>query len=125
MAKKAATRQKSPAASVAGRLGGQGARFSEADEENLWHGSVVRFPMPQWPADDPRSQTSAEAVAKAVDAAITNGMDGLRAGTAAFAHDVEPKPGAAVEAFNMIDLTTGDYVVAWRVACRVRAKHAN
>ena len=39
MAKKAATRQKSPAASVAGRLGGQGARFPEADEENLWHGS--------------------------------------------------------------------------------------
>ena len=98
---------------------------SLADEENLWHGSVVCFPMPQWPADDPRSQTSAEAVAQALDAAITKGMDELSDGTAPFAHDVEPKPGAAVEAFNMIDLTTGDYVVAWRVACRVRAKHAN
>jgi len=124
MAKKAATK-KSPVASGAGRPGGQGAKFSKADEENLWHGSVVRFPIPQWTADDPASQSSAEAVAKALDAAITRGMDGLRDGTAPFARDVEPKPGAAVEAFNLIDLTTGDYVVAWRVACRVRAKHAN
>jgi hypothetical protein len=51
-------------------------------------------------------------------------MDELREGTAAL-HTTSNQPGAAVEAFNMIDLTTGDYVVAWRVACRVRAKHAN
>ena len=42
-----------------------------------------------------------------------------------FAPDVEPMPGACVEAFDIVDVHTGEHIMVWRVATRERSKHAN
>ena len=60
-----------------------------------------------------------------VTQSIHDGMTALTDGTTEFAHDVEPVPRASVEVTDLFDISTGDHVMVWRVACRNRSKHAN
>jgi hypothetical protein len=83
----------------------------------MYHGGIVRA---SFGPDDRDAKKHADAVVASID----RGLEALNNGCE-FAPDVEPVPGAAVEAFDIFDIETGDSVVAWRVPCRVRSKHAN
>lgn len=75
------------------------------------HGGVLRFPGP-YPRKDP------EADSQAMVDFLKKGLETLRNGTSRFCSDVEPDPAADVQLFEMFDIETGEYIFAWRVACR-------
>jgi hypothetical protein len=85
----------------------------------MHHGGVVRAPGSFDRADDEK----VSALLEAFNRSIEDGMLALSNG-AEFAPNVEPVPGALVEAFDFIDIHTGEHVTVWRVATRERNKHA-
>ena len=94
--------------------------MSQAADTVMHHGGVVRAPGPFNRADDEK----VSALVEALNRSIKDGMTALENGTLEFAPDVEPVPGARVEAFDTFDVHTGEHVMVWRVATRERNKHA-
>jgi hypothetical protein len=99
---------------------GQSRPSSKAAETAMHHGGVVSAPGPFDRVDEEK----VSALVQAFNRSIKDGIRALENGASEFAKDVEPMPGACVEAFDICDVHTGEHVMVWRVATRKRSKHA-
>lgn len=93
---------------------------ASVDLDTMYHGGIVRTSGPY-----PKEADAGERLAKEFHESIAAGLSALENGTSPFVPDMEAVPGAAVEAFDIFDIQSGDHIMIWRVACRERSKHAN
>lgn len=90
------------------------ARKKQMHPDVIWHGGMLRSKYPQ------ESRAAGTKLAAEFDMAIRKGVQALEDGTCEFVPDMEPIPNAAVEAFDIFDVTSGDYLLIWRIPCRER-----
>ncbi len=82
----------------------------------IYHGGVLRLRSP-FNSPETEDIAAADRVAGEVASHITALREGRPPHMAPF---VEVDPGAEVEQFPFVDADTGEYVIAWRIACRHR-----